>query len=232
MDSYKNSNLRIAIDGFYSRFQELKADIESLISEEKVGLDLDERRTKFDEAFKKIVALREEFKAALVYLPAYDQKSYQEGIKEIERNYNLGLQRLQPAPKFSFKKRGLLNKPTKITSAEESLSCSLPTQTNVATLSSTSELKDDSIRISSHTCKVLELEGYLSTSDGSVSKSVQLSKLEGCAINLFSQKQAIATLYLDDLVNCIVFAPPISNSVLINNCRGCLFFLACHQVVN
>ena len=63
-----------------------------------------------------------------------------------------------------------------------------------------------------------------------MSNDCVLSELENCIVNLVRTDIQISALQVNELKNCFVITGPISGSVLLRKCVGCVFLLACHQV--
>ena len=58
-------------------------------------------------------------------------------------------------------------------------------------------------------------------------KDVNLTDLTDCTVKLYG---ALLTLHVNKLQNCKIFCGPVSSSVFIDNCKDCVFVLACQQL--
>ncbi|KAL1410009.1 hypothetical protein Q8F55_004011 [Vanrija albida] len=189
---------------FYASFQAAKADITT-------ALGTDPTR-----AGARLTALRAELAAALPTLPAYDQRSLELQVRELEAALKAVREKERPKAKFAFKRAGA-SKPAPPAPPPAPAAPTTPppapaAQATTYTLSSRANARLTAADYAPHT------ESYTLT----------LSSLSRCVVDLRASAH-LTSLHAHDLRECVVLAPVLGGSAMLSGLTRCVLLLGAQQ---
>jgi hypothetical protein len=220
------------------RAQDLQEQIQR-ISTTHHGAVGGERSDAIDHCLASIARLSTEVQDAASYLPAYDQRTYADAVRALNKKLADVRHAAQPRPKFAFKaKSGALFNPVKnesaisLTDVADSALQShrlqqqpLPSSSSDPSASSPRE----SVEISDH-------EGIhivLPTAAAHASTSGTVSDLHGCVVDLSqpptAAAQPFAALYLKNIAASLIVAGHVAGAAHVTRVRDAVLVVACRQ---
>lgn len=150
------------------------------------------------------------------FLPAYDVQQGQKTIDELDACIRAAETELMPKKKFAFKSKK--KKAEKAAAAAQATPAAAEPAKAAAT-----------VIAPSYSFEIVDLEDTAKrlTADDVNGKDVQIRGLKNCTVELAGQPNV---LHIKDLLNCRVMIGPVSRSLLLHNCVGCTFSIACQQL--
>ncbi|KAI1318325.1 hypothetical protein EDD11_006838 [Mortierella claussenii] len=205
-----------------------------------------------DSLVQRIHTLEKSVTDNMAILPAYDVRICLEAVKAMSERLSTLRVQLVPKPKFTFKSRKALtlhNTPASLSiltvskpianAVDESLFMKFENLSNkhlfIGTLlaqqyrhspSSTEFAMEDDVYLGgvpiAHSI-VAPLHSVV------VSKDVALTNLTNCTVNLVHEATPLGAIHIRNLKQCTLVIPPVSGSILLHDCEGCVIIGACHQ---
>lgn len=151
------------------------------------------------------------------FLPAYDVQQGQKTIDELDASIRAAETELIPKKKFAFK-----SKKKKVEKAAAAAAHATPAAVDPAVAAA-------AVIAPSYSFEIVDLEDTAKrlTADDVNGKDVQIRGLKNCRVELAGQPNV---LHIKDLLNCRIMIGPVSRSLLLHNCVGCTFSIACQQL--
>uniref|UniRef100_A0A8C5PFG4 Tubulin folding cofactor C n=1 Tax=Leptobrachium leishanense TaxID=445787 RepID=A0A8C5PFG4_9ANUR len=189
------------------RRKQEKATIEELLSSSEPAV--------LEEVPGRLQALKKLLNDSMMFLPSYDIRQAQEAVSRLQEALEEKRELLQPKKKFTFKSR------------KKDVPAAQPPGTGAK-----QPLAEKPLRAQEPAPAVCDFQGLTSQvlfmeASEIQQKDVLLSELRDCTVTL---RGSPATLHLRGLHGCRVLCGPVSSSVFIDSCTGCLFALPCQQL--
>ncbi len=197
-------------DFFLSNFNTSRGEIESVLNN-SASVTKTKLADHFDSLILSVQKLQKFVSDSTMFLPSYEVQKAQETIGKLQASIYEKRDLLIPKKKFAFKskKKGGDNKVAD-GKAEEAKSKKVLqvaiTDCNFADISSQTLVK---------------------TADEATDKDVALARLNDCVVKIYGSPIAA---HINKLENCKVLCGPVSGSILIEDCKNCIFVLACQQL--
>ncbi|KAM4770776.1 tubulin-specific chaperone C [Rhinophrynus dorsalis] len=203
----KRAVLEEKSEHFSSSFGPERAAIEELLAGAEPGA--------LEEAATRLQRLQKLLNDSIMFLPSYDIRQAQDAISRLQGTLDGKRQQLQPRGKFTFKSRKK--------QAAAATSFGQPPPVTVDPQPSEKGLQPEPI------CGLQGLSSQILFMEAAeIQKSdVLLSQLRDCTVTL---RGSPATLHLRGLIGCTVLCGPVSSSVFVHDCTGCLFAFPCQQL--
>ncbi|KAG0348493.1 hypothetical protein BG005_011503 [Podila minutissima] len=206
---------------FRAIFDPEKQSIETALS----GLDQvpkAEIQAAVDSLVQRIHALERTITEKITILPAYDARVCLEAVKSMSERLNQLRVKLIPKQKFSFKSRKTASASPSPAPASPSPRPSTPQRSAI----------DHSLfmKFEDRTGEHLFI-GSLpvpSSDETGAAKDVALTNLTDCTVNLV-HNIPLGAIHIKNLKHCTLVIPPVSGSILLHDCEGCVLIGACHQ---
>ncbi|KAG0367207.1 tubulin binding cofactor C-domain-containing protein [Gamsiella multidivaricata] len=201
-----------------------------------------------DNILQRIHALEKTVTDKITVLPPYDVRICLEAVKSMSETLSQLRGKLVPKPKFSFKSRKALT-PTPSSPSALAVS-STPIASNKSPKPSESTIDERLFmkfedRVGEHLFigtledpdstaqmdQTIYLGGVPVESAHSVqrkAKDVALTNLTDCTVNLV-HSIPLGAIHIRNLKRCTLVIPPVSGSILLHDCEGCVLIGACHQ---
>ncbi|KDR17688.1 tubulin-specific chaperone C [Zootermopsis nevadensis] len=212
------------ISYYADTFTENRHDIESALNAADLGeVDKNQLPSHFDKISKDIQSLQRFVSASAFYLRGYDIRKAQEAVQSLQQKCQELEERLLSKKKFGFKLKNVGNNIRKESSLKKIED----------TVDSTSLAKLQLNKIvcghAGNICGFSDRTGEtLSLSHEVIcKKDVLLTNLGSCTIRLTGSP---STLHITSLHNCTVMSGPIATSVFVDDCKDCIFIVACQQM--
>lgn len=232
---------------YHKDFTSKKSHIEAIINASTASGD----SSKLGQAAQQLSSLKTSLTSASDYLPAYDARRYNEAIQGLDSQ----LRSLQPArTRFAFKKssgsmslakQATIDLPGSATPPLEESDTGASGLACVPALEKVAEytLKEQSDRYI--TLKDFNFESDSQPSDG---KPLRISSIDRCITDLcdvpkltglFTSAEGVEAsrmdtpvhaLYVNDLRQSVIIAPPIAGSVHVTGAKDSLIVVNCHQL--
>ncbi|WOO79293.1 Tubulin-specific chaperone C [Vanrija pseudolonga] len=193
---------------FYAQFQAAKADITAALATDPAG------------ASSRLASLRADLAAALPTLPAYDQRSLELQVRELEASLRAVREKEKPKSKFAFKRAT----PSSGSSKAPSSAKPSPVPTPRVATPATPQLPDTTYTVSARTGARITPEDYTPTGE----YTLTLSSLARCVVDLRASS-GLTSLHARDLDGCVVLAPVLGGSVMLSGLRRCVLVLGAQQ---
>ncbi|XP_005989154.1 tubulin-specific chaperone C [Latimeria chalumnae] len=200
---------------FNVRFNSEKAAIEKMLeSSEEVSKE--SLAGYFEEVAAKLQELQKLVNDSMMFLPSYDLRQAQEGLQKLQGILGEKREELLPKKRFVFKSRKKEASAPKETKSDDSM---------------------DAVALKGADRKALmeNISGFFNLDSQLLTKSrdeidqkdVLLSNLSNCTVKLFGTP---STLHIKDVTNSKVLCGPVSTSIFIDRCSGCVFAFPCQQL--
>ncbi|KAI8820987.1 tubulin binding cofactor C-domain-containing protein [Fimicolochytrium jonesii] len=210
-----------------------KSSCESLTT----TLDLTPTPEQRQSALEQISELSKRLTAATVFLPAYDQRQCAALLKGVQAKAASGT---APRAKFTFgARKGRVGGGVGVNTAGAVDGAAAQTASRAgSSVVETTSPKDPVASAPGHETDVTSLKSlaitgkqaeYIrpATSTQDDAKDYKLSNLTHCVVSILGTP--IAALHATHLQHCLVITGPISGSLFIQDCVGCVFVVACRQ---
>ncbi|GFQ71108.1 tubulin-specific chaperone C [Trichonephila clavata] len=201
-------------DYFNTTFNYQKQQIESKLLNAQ-NVDKSGLISYFDEVVRDFQDLQKFLSDSTLFLPTYDIKKGQESLKVLQEEIQAAQNDLIPKKKFAFKNK------KKIPNGIKASACLEKIQLN--------NVNEPMSMVKLCKCgfKDMSDQNLVKFSDEIEKQDVGLHHLKNCTIHLYG---APSTIFISGLIDCHIFAGPVSTSVFIENCTGCTFVFACQQL--
>ncbi|GIX73596.1 tubulin-specific chaperone C [Caerostris extrusa] len=201
-------------DYFNVTFNYQKQQIESkLLNAQNVGKS--NLISYFDDIVRDFQELQKFLSDSTLFLPTYDIKKGQEMLKALQDDIQAAQNDLIPKKKFAFKNKKKLPNGIKAPTCFEKIQ-----------LNSVSEPMS-MVKLYKCGFKDISNQNLIKFREEIEKQDVGLHHLKNCTVYLYG---APSTIFISGLIDCQIFAGPVSTSVFIENCRGCTFVFACQQL--
>ncbi len=194
-------------------FEKVEAELSEAIeaiaaSDLRPGVELTE---KLDQLEARFVAAEKRLSEQVKVVPQYDLRTRQQALASLRDRFRQVQTELQPKKRFGFKgnKKKVVKQEGEEKKDEEK---KIVVPESIKVDCSISDKKDETLEL--HRDEV-------------TGKDVLASRLSGCTLKIFG---CAGTLHLTGLTNCTVLSSPVSTSVFVDDCRGCVFSVACQQL--
>ncbi|KAF8936013.1 tubulin binding cofactor C-domain-containing protein [Dissophora ornata] len=243
---------------FRAVFDPEKKSIELELAElSKVPKDKIQSAT--DSLLQRIYALEKTLTEKIAILPSFEIRVCLESLKALSETLRELRGTLTPKPKFSFKSRKALapgaassstlaisqanstakNLDKSLTKQSENIDQSLfmkfedragehlfigdlqPPSSGSGATPMEQDIFLGGVPVSSATDAVAQMQRQ-------VAKDVALTNLTDCTISLMHDIP-LGAIHIKNLKRCILVIPPVSGSILLHDCEGCVLIGACHQ---
>ncbi|XP_037700753.1 tubulin-specific chaperone C [Choloepus didactylus] len=203
-------------DFFAAAFSRERAAVEEL-------LESGESAERLEEAAARLQGLQKLLNDSVLFLAAYDLRQAQEALGRLQAALAERRQELQPKKRFAFKTR----RKDAASASKRDAAPGAPSPGNI--LASPPPLKEAEALGSSCVCGFSNLESQIleKRTEELHQRDVLLTELSNCTIKLYGNPN---TLRLSNARNCTVFCGPVSTSVFLENCSGCVLTVACQQL--
>ncbi|XP_053316943.1 tubulin-specific chaperone C [Spea bombifrons] len=197
---------------FSASFGPERAAIEQLLAGNDRGV--------LEEVAERLQRLHKLLNDSMRFLPSYDIRQAQEALGRLQEILEEKRQLLQPKKKFAFKNR---KKDAPAASADQTPGEGAPQ------LPAFQQPPADPPTQAPFACGVQGLTSQVLFMEAAEiqQKDVLLSQLRDCSVTLHGSP---ATLHLRGLHGCRVLCGPVSSSVFVDSCTGCLFSFSCQQL--
>lgn len=201
-------------DFILCEFHKTKTNIENKLK----ALEKSNFSANFDQIISDYNQLKSQVGESSRYLPSYNVKLVQEGLKQLWENIEESKAQLFPKKKFAFKKASAEDQKAK-TSVTEATSISADeVDKPVTTTHETVALKGFK------NAKSAKLQMQPEEANGC---DLELSDLSDCLVEIFGAPSAVK---INNLSDCRVFIGPVTTSIFVADCRNCQFRFACQQL--
>ncbi|XP_063299945.1 tubulin-specific chaperone C [Pelobates fuscus] len=195
---------------FGATFGPEKAAIEELLSGSEPGL--------LEEVAGRLQGLQKLLNDSMMFLPPYDIRQAQEAVSRLQEALEDKRQALQPKKKFAFKSR----KKDQAAAGSGTPAPGTATPRPAAVKAQPQEPAPVLCGFQGLSSQVLFMEAAEIRQ-----KDVLLSDLRDCTITLHG---CPGTLHVRGLHGCRLLCGPVSSSVFVDSCTGCLFTFPCQQL--
>ncbi|XP_043917838.1 tubulin-specific chaperone C [Protopterus annectens] len=199
--SFFNSN-------FYTEKSSIDAMLQSCCSIPKADLPMH-----FEAMTVKLQQLQKFLNDSVMFLPSYDLRQAQDALQNLQDAMIEKRDELMPKKKFAFKVR---KKEVSVPKEKSVLEC-------------IDGPKDKAMAPTMSVCGFSNVasQNLVKFSDDVNSKDVLLSNLSDCTVKLFG---APSTLHIKNVINSKILCGPVATSVFVDECKDCVFVLACQQL--
>ncbi|XP_075411211.1 tubulin-specific chaperone C [Tenrec ecaudatus] len=202
-------------DFFAATFSRERAAVEEL-------LQSGESAERLEEAAARLQGLQKLVNDSVLFLAAYDLRQGQEALARLQATLAERRRELQPKKRFAFKaRRKDAASVTKVDAAPGA-----PVAEGTATQPPSKEERGFG---SSSVCGFSNLESQVleKRAEELHQRDVLLTGLSSCTIRLFGNPN---TVRLTKARDCTVLCGPVSTSVFLDACSGCVLVVACQQL--
>ncbi|MEE6474036.1 hypothetical protein FKM82_010257 [Ascaphus truei] len=177
-----------------------------------------------EEVSARLQVLQKLLNDSMMFLPPYDIRQAQDTLTRLQAALEGKRQLLQPKKKFAFKSRRKAAAPA---SDLQPPGVGQPDASDLQPPAPGVSQPDPSS--SAAVCDLQGLTGQVLRMEAAElrQKDVLLSQLRDCTITL---RGSPATLHLRGLRDCRLLCGPVSSSVLVDGCSGCVFAFPCQQL--
>lgn len=204
------------VDHFRGEFDRLQGTIEAALATPAVDrlTSADEKAKYFDDLSASIDRLQRLLTDSVQFLPAFSVEKAQEVVNQLKVSVDDRRSAAIPKKKFAFRsdKKKVSTKAAVTDDGDQVDAQRIKAKTSTIAASGFSQVTDEILRKSRE-----EISG----------RDLSLSSLVNCTVKLNGSPIAFRA---NNLVNCKVFCGPVSGSVFVDSCRGCVFALACQQL--
>ncbi|KAI0827359.1 tubulin binding cofactor C-domain-containing protein, partial [Trametes gibbosa] len=171
--------------------------------------------------------LRKDLTDAIGYLPAYDQRQYENKLRDIEAQVEALRASAAPKAKFAFKRKAA--KPTPASTPVT------PASTSTPTIVSPGVSHSSGLSLSGHSDSYLTIASL--SSPWSAASDLTISDLDHCVVNLIpSQANPDApahltfnALHVRNVTDSVLVLPILPGSALLHDMKNCVIALGCRQ---
>ncbi|XP_077017938.1 tubulin-specific chaperone C [Tamandua tetradactyla] len=203
-------------DFFAAAFSRERAAVEEL-------LESGEASERLEEAAVRLQGLQKLLNDSVLFLAAYDLRQGQETLGKLQAALAERRQELQPKKRFAFKTRR--KDPASVSKRDAAPGA--PSSESI--LASPPSLKEEGGFGFNHVCGFSNLDSQVLEKRAEELRQfdVLLTELTNCTVKLYGNPN---TLRLTKARNCTVLCGPVSTSVFLENCSGCVLSVACQQL--
>ncbi|XP_065908728.1 tubulin-specific chaperone C-like isoform X2 [Dysidea avara] len=211
----KDASAEDSIKRFSLDFAKRKLDIESQLSNSS-NVKQEELQLFFDEVNVAIQQLQKLVTDSTMFLTSYDLRTSQHHVNHLQTMLAEKQDQLMPKKKFTFTKR---------TKEKETSSYDVVSDKDknagqlISTAILTNPLQHGIFSKRDEICVMKESE--INAQD------IVVNELTGCEVKLFGSP---STLHITNCVDCKIFSGPVCSSVFVDNCKSCIFVVACQQL--
>ena len=203
------------VDIFLESFNKEKREIIMTLNQLEPNETRVNLTSEFDKITQQMQTLQKFLSDSASFLPSYDIRRAQEILKQTREDINEKRELLLPKKKFAFKSRQKL----KATTASDSMEKA----------SEKISEKVDKINLMESTLGFTDRSGevLVISYEESKGKSINLSNLEDCTIEIYGCPSAIR---IKNVINTAIYSGPVNRSIFVNDCIDCEFHFACQQL--
>eukprot|EP00041_Stephanoeca_diplocostata_P013882 m.248031 g.248031 ORF g.248031 m.248031 type:complete len:338 (+) comp19501_c0_seq18:188-1201(+) len=198
---------------FKEKSQQILTSLESSKMQDRAAL-----AHHFDRLAREIRLLDQYLTDSIRFLPTYDVQTSQQQIRRLETILTETQDDILPKKKFAFKSRK--QKPNGQKQVQAPVDLAVSTKAEMG--SNTSLLDSFKLVVTRKSDATIKL-----TAPEVSGKDVEISSLRNCTVEIAGQPNA---LHMRDLKSCKVCIGPVSRSLLLHECTGCEFHIACQQL--
>ncbi|XP_010615932.1 tubulin-specific chaperone C [Fukomys damarensis] len=203
-------------DFFAVAFSRERAAVQELLEGESSA-------ERLEEAAARLQGLQKLLNDGVRFLAAYDLRQGQEALTQLQASLAERRQELQPKKRFAFKAR----KKDSASVPRGGAAADAPATEGIAAPSLPSKAEGAlglswACGFSHRDSQVLEM-----SADELSQRDVLLSELSGCTVRLYGNPN---TLRLARARGCKVLCGPVTTSVFLEDCSGCVLAVACQQL--
>lgn len=167
----------------------------------------------FEAMTVKLQQLQKFLNDSVMFLPSYDLRQAQDALQKLQDALTGKRDELMPKKKFAFTAR--------------KKEASAPKEKSVTDTLDGSNEKVTAPTVSFCGFTNVASQTLVKFSDDVNSKDVLLSNLSDCTVKLFG---APSTLHITKVINSKILCGPVTTSIFVDECKGCIFVLACQQL--
>ena len=198
-------------DFFQENFNRARNELEAGLIQSD-GMETSKLSAHFDSLVISLQKMQKFVGDSSMFLAAYEVQKAHEALSKLQSAIQDRREVMIPKKKFAFKakKKAVVDKPVTVV-ADERIQ------------------HKPSINVQITDCSFSDMSNQTLTkhSTDTNQKDVALARLTNCTVKLYGSPSAV---HVNNMKNCKIFSGPVSGSVFIDDCKDCVFILACQQL--
>ncbi|KAL5478333.1 hypothetical protein ACEPAI_2517 [Sanghuangporus weigelae] len=222
---------------YYTSFQATRADISNRLS--SLISDQNPSKDQIAQIAQDIQTERKKLNGATSFLPAYDRRSYESQLQELEVQIDVLRSKSRSGParsSFAFKKKVPNASPKQATDSSTTKSDTQPAMTEppVQVVQATPTA---SLQIASLSYRYFTLSPLPDSASSITGTDLTITSLDHCIVDLLpaaeeknNDRLRLRALHIRDVKNSVLILGYVQGSILAHNLERCVIVAACHQL--